>query len=384
MKKANYKKIILALLILLSLIIVQSAWSKVDHKAWQTRPIWLGTSGGNINDISTLYCCSGTLGALVQDAGGQYILSNNHVLAKTNGTNNPDPIIQPGLIDQNCYQDSYDIVANLSRFVTILFDGNPNTVDAAIAAVRSNCGSGSTNCVDPSGSILDIGEVSTSTVVPELGKPVKKSGRTTGLTKGKITAVGVTAYITYNTECGIGSQVAKFINQIMISPGRFSKGGDSGSLIVEDCSSNPRAVGLLFAGGYGGTLANPISDVLSSFIPLGYNLNMVGTTDPYCTPIIKPRGGKEGSEMTAQPQLPPQANQRAVEAVSKVKEKHEEAILRIEGVVGIGVGLSDKEPDQVVIEVYTKKPVHEMKHLIPETLEGIPVKIIETGEIVAY
>ena len=40
-----------------------------------------GVSGGNVNDITRRFCCSGTLGSLVQSASGtQYILSNNHVL----------------------------------------------------------------------------------------------------------------------------------------------------------------------------------------------------------------------------------------------------------------------------------------------------------------
>lgn len=32
-----------------------------QHQIWQERPINLGTSGGNINDSSKLYCCGGTL-----------------------------------------------------------------------------------------------------------------------------------------------------------------------------------------------------------------------------------------------------------------------------------------------------------------------------------
>jgi hypothetical protein len=329
-----------------------------------------------------VYCCGGTLGALVQDANNiQYILSNNHVLAKTNMGISGDDIIQPGLIDQNpvCSKDSNDTVADLTTFVSISFKkGTTNTVDAAIAEVRSNCiGSlGYTvNCVDPLGSILDIGQVSNSTVTPTLNMPVKKSGRTTGQTTGTITATNVTVDIRYNKQCGIGSQKARFINQIIIGPAGFSAGGDSGSLIVEDCSLYPMAVGLLFAGSNVVTIANPISNVLSSL-----SVSMVGSSLTPCSSSTI----AGGSSMVAQPQLPPQANQRALEAVSKVKEKHEEAILRIEGVVGIGVGLSDTEPGQVVIEVYTKKPAHEMRHLIPEAIEGIPVKIIETGEIVAF
>lgn len=353
MKRINTCKIALAASILISLFIVQSALSQDDHKAWQTRPIQLGTSGGNINDISRLYCCGGTLGALVQDVNAQYILSNNHVLARTNlGVIGEDNIIQPGLIDQDrvCSMDYNDAVAELSNFVAISFKkGTTNKVDAAIAQVQSGL-------VDTSGSILHMGEVSNSTAAPTLNMPVKKSGRTTGLTTGTITAFKVTVDVTYNKTCGIGSQKARFINQIMIGYAGFSAGGDSGSLIVEDCSSYPRAVGLLFAGSSTVTVANTINDVLSSS-----GVSMVGTKK-YCTSV----GTTGSSIMTAQSQLPPQANHKAVEAVSRVKERHEEAMLRIEGVVGLGVGLSETVPGQVIIEVYVKRPVHEMRHLIPQ------------------
>ncbi len=368
MKNINtYNKIALAISILLSLVIVQSAWS--ENWDWQTRPIQLGTSGGNINDSSKLYCCGGTLGALVTDAtGNQYILSNNHVLARTNKGITGEDIIQPGLIDQNpvCYKNSADTVADLSKFVPISFKRGTNTVDAAIAIVRSNA-------VDPSGSILDIGQVGSSTTEAILNMPVKKSGRTTGITTGTVTAVNVTVDVIYNKVCGIGSQKARFTGQIMIGPGGFSAGGDSGSLIVEDCLLYPRAVGLLFAGSNTVTVANPINAVLSSF-----SVSMVGVSD-YCSTIIG------SSTMTAQSsQLPPQANHRAVEAANKVKERNEEAILRIDGVVGIGIGLSETVPGEVVIEVYVKKPAHEMRPVIPEVLEDITVKIVETGEIIAY
>ena len=48
-------------------------------------------------------------------------------------------------------------------------------------------------------------------------------------------------------------------------------GGDSGSLMVEDVDSNPRAVGLLFASSSAVAVANPIDDVLKFF-----NAKMVG------------------------------------------------------------------------------------------------------------
>ena len=62
----------------------------------------LGSSGGNNNDFDAhgntiADCCSGTLGALIQDnSGKQYLLSNNHVLARSDHATVGDAIVQPG------------------------------------------------------------------------------------------------------------------------------------------------------------------------------------------------------------------------------------------------------------------------------------------------
>lgn len=63
------------------------------------------------------------------------------------------------------------------------------------------------------------------------------------------------------------SGVARFVDQILIGGGGFSAGGDSGSLIVLNAKgANARQpVGLLFAGGSGFTVANPIDAVLDRF-----------------------------------------------------------------------------------------------------------------------
>ena len=60
------------------------------------------------------------------------------------------------------------------------------------------------------------------------------------------------------------------MNQIVISPGGFSAGGDSGSLVVADGKGRSKAddrkpVGLLFAGSSLYTIANPINEVLAGF-----------------------------------------------------------------------------------------------------------------------
>ncbi len=90
---------------------------------------------------------------------------------------------------------------------------------------------------------------------------VMKYGRTTGQTKGRIDAINVTVDVNYGSP-----GVARFVEQIFITPGGFSAGGDSGSLVVGQRRSDERKpVGLLFAGSIFGTIANPIDAVLSRF-----------------------------------------------------------------------------------------------------------------------
>lgn len=375
---ADARQIILTLVVLAAWSIPLGVWADMGpaHQVFQTRPIQLGTTGGNIEDSSKAFCCSGTLGSLVQNgAGTQYILSNNHVLARTNRATLGEDIIQPGLIDQNpvCFKDTNDAVADLSAFKTISFKaGTTNTIDAAIAQVRSGA-------VDPGGSILDIGQVSSSTVAPALGMGVMKSGRTTGLTKGMITAINVTVDVLYWKQCGIGSRKARFVHQMAIGPGGFSGGGDSGSLIVEDVATCPRAVGLLFAGSDTITIANPISDVLSAF-----GVSMVGCPSSASQEKSPFRKIMARLLPTAGASPGPPVDPAAIVAASQAKERHEQALLSIQGVVGAGIGLSDVIPGQVVIELYVERDTAEVRRLLPAQLDSIPIQIVETGPIVAF
>ena len=352
------------------------------HRVDEPFPIQLGTSGGNIKDISKGFCYGGTLGALVKDASGnQYILSNNHVLARTNAAALGEDIIQPGLIDQSpaCFKDSTDIVANLSNFISINFKTKgtmrTNAVDAAIAQVR-------VGNVDPTGFIIDIGTLSSDTVAPSLSMAVKKSGRTTGLTHGNITAVNATIDVSYGS-----GKTARFTNQIVVGPGSFIAAGDSGSLMVENVVTDPRAVGLLFAGGSTTAIANPIGDVLDAF-----NVSMVGTgtgPDPSLSLLGKILAWAKKflgvtETQAASAQLPAHVSESAVDAVRRVKERHEGRLLATPGVIGVGVGLSDTIMKQAAIEIYVKQATEPLRQALPKSLDGVEAKIVETGEIRAY
>jgi hypothetical protein len=94
---------------------------------------------------------------------------------------------------------------------------------------------------------------------------VKKYGRTTGYTHGTIDAIGATIDVCYETRGPFRCvQSARFVNQIVITPGTFSSGGDSGSLIVTDDNNN-NPVALLFAGSDTHTIGSPIDVILDNF-----------------------------------------------------------------------------------------------------------------------
>lgn len=239
----------------------------VSHTAIQTPPIRLGTSGGWSEDLANGYCCGGTLGALVTDGAKQYILSNYHVFQSdiVMGGNNDtaaigDAIVQPGLIDASCGGAALQTVAYLSgrSFPASLPASN---VDASIAEVAPGM-------VSATGDILEIGTLSASTINAFIGQKVKKSGRTSGLTRSAVSGLNASVSVAYDNECAGGAAFTKvYSGQIIIKNkgSAFLKGGDSGSLMVEDVGVNPRAVGLLFAGSNVSAVANPIGQVLAHF-----------------------------------------------------------------------------------------------------------------------
>ena len=211
---------------------------------------------------------AGTIGARVRDALGHvYILSNNHVLANSNGATIGDPEYQPGPFDGGTAADQ---IATLSDFQAINFSGVNNTIDAAIAqssvdvldnAVPADDGYGMPNSTiygDANGDGLFDNRDAL------LGLNVQKYGRTTRLTHGQITGVNATVTVCYAVSGFTCTKTARYVDQLLISPGGFSGGGDSGSLIITD-DANLNPVGLLFAGSSSVTIANRIDLVLNRF-----------------------------------------------------------------------------------------------------------------------
>jgi hypothetical protein len=212
---------------------------------------------------------AGTIGARVRDATGRvYILSNNHVLANSNGATIGDPTYQPGPFDGGTAADQ---IATLADFQTITFTSTANnTIDAAISltttAVLDNATPSDAGYGLPNSTIY--GDANGDGLFDDsnalLGLNVQKYGRTTHLTHGQISGVHATVQICYEASGFSCIKSARYVDQLIISPGGFSGGGDSGSLIVTD-DGNVNPVALLFAGSSTVTIGNRIDLVLNRF-----------------------------------------------------------------------------------------------------------------------
>lgn len=215
------------------------------------RPVPIGVSAGNVTAGTS--CMAGTLGCVLLKGGSKYILSNNHVLARENAAAIGEDVHQPGSLDASpqCTIVSADKVADLSDFEPIKFGGLNNSYDAAIAAYSTT----DVTCATLS---AYYGFPGTSVVTATVNLAIKKVGRTTSLTTGKVSAINATVNVGYT------SGTAKFVGQI-VTTRRFDKAGDSGSLVVTNDGTN-RPVALLFAGTSDGTaIVSPIAPVLSRF-----------------------------------------------------------------------------------------------------------------------
>jgi len=344
----------------------------------RVRNLHFGVSGGNVNDASSRFCCSGTLGSLVTFGSTQYILSNNHVLGRSGAASVGDDVSQPGLIDNNCR-----IATVVADFTAAAPLGSSN-VDAAVAQLRPGQ-------MDSSGFIEDIGVPSSTIVNPSVGLSVAKSGRTTGFTTGTVSSINTSVSIQYQQGCNQGKKfTVSYTNQVVINSSTFSAGGDSGSLIVTN-NGNHNPVALLFAGSSTTTIGNPIGAVLTQIgAVLGGTVTFNGVASNGNGRHVK--GLDEDGNMGAggrQPFTPgiqslmPQLPQQAADRVSAVLENHRANLMFQPGVMGVGVGLSNRAEGEGAIVIYVNKDAGN-KPFLPDSIEGVPVNVILTDQFVAF
>jgi hypothetical protein len=346
------------LVILPSLLAASTGMLMAQRNPHQTRSTSFGTSGGNINDISKAFCCSGTLGSLVSSSGSQYILSNNHVLADADQAASGEDISQPGLIDNNCRPAT--IVADFTVAPHL-----GTNVDAALAALRAGQ-------MDSSGTILDIGVPNSSPLNASTNLLVAKSGRTTGLSCGSVQSTNTSVKVQYQQGCNQGKKFTiTYTNQVVVGGSGFSAGGDSGSLIVSQTGKRPTA--LLFAGSSSTTIGNPINEVLSQLTTsLGSAVSFVGTSNPGNVTCPATGGGSPGGR----------PSQTVLDRAAAAKEAHVQEFMADPAVMGVGVGSSERNPAEAVVNIYVE--TGRAHGPIPAELDGVRTQIIRTDLIRAY
>ena len=364
------------------------------HQAEQLSPVELGTSGGNNNDYDLrgnqiADCCAGTLGSLIEDKSGrQYLLSNNHVLARSDQGMVGDEIIQPGLIDNDCvpYGDGPGTapVASLSAWLPL--GSSTTNADAAIALVAPGA-------VDPTGSILELGgrqlDGSLGAAPPgisstggkgenaRLGLTVAKSGRTTGLTCASVTALNLDVNVDYYTDCAETKPylTKMYTNQMAISGNQFSDAGDSGSLVVDTADAEP--VGLFFAGGVDGSgvsqgVANPAPDVLHELdteLGTAATYTFVGTADHGVSCL---NYGDSTVAMAQGRSLSDAEIARTQQALAQARTLVNPAA----GILGVATGKSSDHPGEGAILIYVDENI---PATAPETIDGVRTLAIPTN-----
>ncbi|VTS03286.1 Putative uncharacterized protein OS=Cellulomonas fimi (strain ATCC 484 / DSM 20113 / JCM 1341 / NBRC 15513 / NCIMB 8980 / NCTC 7547) GN=Celf_0266 PE=4 SV=1 [Gemmata massiliana] len=260
-------------------IVAQAPWNR-----GRNRPLEPGVSVGHYTGPT------GTLGCFVSKADDPTFigaLSCQHVLSQLlAGAPGPTEFtIQPGLADEGHWINdrigSVAVTVPLPNTAGYQIDGR-STLDCAVARVDPTLATGNRNVLRGIGPITGT----VADLVPYLGtrsEPVRKLGRTTGLTTGVVTALDLDEIVVTYRE---GSQMKKVaftgVFEIEELNGRlFSDGGDSGSVIVD---RRGLVLGLLFAGSKRGgtnnrsrTFAIPIAPVLTA---LGVAISLGPTTTP--------------------------------------------------------------------------------------------------------
>lgn len=197
---------------------------------------------------------AGTLGGLVVDreTGDPMILSNFHVLAGVWYAQPGWPIYQPGRGDGGTEANT------VARFVRHAMQSN---LDAAVAKLT-----GDRQLVNQQ---LDLDPAVVNGVAwAQLGMEVVKSGRTSGITHGRVIGVEGSLKMTYD---GV-SRVIRNVMEIEPREGlTVSEPGDSGSFWLDE--ETMCAVGLHFAGGDYPERAlamdmQPVLDALKVNLPL--------------------------------------------------------------------------------------------------------------------
>lgn len=195
-----------------------------DKRKERLDPITPGASVGNTKTSA------GTIGCFVRErkTSQTVLLSNWHVLHGPDADIGID-VVQPGKADDN--RTGQNKVGKLLRS----FIGPAG--DCAIASVTAR---------DIARPIMELGSGVTSIAAPEFKDRVVKSGRTTGITRGRVSRLEVNTTMHYAPGCSavIGGFEIEPDPAAPPSSGHISSGGDSGSVWLA-CDAKGKTKGVM-------------------------------------------------------------------------------------------------------------------------------------------
>lgn len=227
------------------------------HDDLYNQPVPMGASTSTILATGT-GCDAGTLGFKACDAvtfKPGYVTAGHVGTKKSNGCEGA-PIgtkeVHLGIFESYPDCDSYNFeIGTLAKWVTVVAGSpsSPNTVDAAWVLSKDS---------QTRNKIIDIPEMALEATTPAVHACVRKSGRTSGVTRAEIDAINVA---TSNSGWCLGgstpNQTAYWGGLFLISYNsgvcggcteggcaEVARGGDSGSAIVDNSSVN-KLYGLL-------------------------------------------------------------------------------------------------------------------------------------------
>jgi hypothetical protein len=364
-----------------------------NNVAQTALPIKLGSVGGNPLDVTPpgvtpAGCCIGTLGSRIErGTTAPFILSNNHVLARSGVGVNGEAINQTATcgggttVGNLAAQSTLKPTANdatgcVQPTTATLCGAAPDNVDAAIATT--------TNAnIDSAGTILELGAATATAIgdlppsstigTPSVGMAVAKSGRTTGLTCSSIEGLAGSVAVDYESACGGTTAFqAHFTNQILVTGGNFIEAGDSGSLLVTQASAEP--LGLLYASGGTDSVANPITEVIAKLVAKtspGLAFAAGNPDHPVScetTAVVANAVQVAGSAATLTAQQRTQA--------TAARDKHASTLMSDEAVRSVSVGASADNPKEAAVVIEISKATRQP---IPAVVDGVRTRVVYTA-----
>lgn len=235
------------------------------------RPLRGGASFGYEEETT------GTLGmTFIDEKNRIFLLSNNHVIGDTNSGRIGGRLNQPAFSDcgeDQCYCGTLEryvelnfkdnpisstngLFSKITSFFNRLFgggkksgvievNGNVNKVDCALGELAG--------CSTVLNNVIELGEIQ-GIREPELGMNIKKVGRTSGVTEGRIIQMDATLHVNFSF-----GRKAIFEDQIITTP--ISEPGDSGSVVLDE---DNYLIGLLFSGSEKVSVMNKIDLVFDA------------------------------------------------------------------------------------------------------------------------